>query len=114
MTNKHLVIVWKSDNETDIHNFIVPYAYNAKTHEWFDSVEVLIWGASQEKIMSDTLIQQRVMNLIKNEIPVYACKMCADKVGATETLENLGVQVMYTGVYLSTKQKDDTVEVITI
>jgi hypothetical protein len=111
---KKLLVVWKSDNEIDIHNFIVPYAYNAKRHVWFSDVEVLIWGASQEKVMNDTVIQQRVKNLIKNEINVYACKMCADNVGATELLESLGVTVMYTGEFLSERQCDDQVEVITL
>lgn len=109
-----LLVVWKSENDTDINNFIIPYAYNSKTREWFDDVEVLIWGASQEKVLQDSLIQQRVKNLIKNEIKIYACKMCADKVGASELLESLGVTVMYTGVYLSDKMKDKEFEVITI
>lgn len=111
---KKLLIVWKSNNEIDIHNFIVPYAYNSKKHQWFDEVEVLIWGASQEKVLEDTIIQQRVKNLIKNEIKVFACKMCADNINATELLERIGVTVMYTGVYLSDSQKDPDVEVITL
>lgn len=109
-----LLVVWKSENETDINNFIVPYAYNAKKHNWFSDVEVLIWGASQEKVMATPLIQQRVANLIKNEVTVYACKMCADNVGATEILEKLGVKVEYTGVYLSERMKSKEYEVITI
>jgi len=111
---ERLLIVWKSDNETDIHNFIIPYAYNAKKNQWFDSVEVLIWGASQEIIASTPLIQQRVLNLIKNDIAVYACKMCADNVGATEMLESLGVHVQYTGDFLSTKLKDPEYKVLTL
>ena len=80
----------------------------------FDDVEVLIWGASQEKVASTPLIQQRVLNLIKNDIQVYACKMCADNVGATELLEQLGVQVRYTGDFLSERLKDPMYEVITL
>ena len=109
-----LLVVWKSNNDIDINNFIIPYAYNSKTREWFDDVEVLIWGASQEKVLQYSIIQQRVKNLINNEIKIYACKMCADKVGASELLESLGVNVMYTGVYLSEKMQDKEFEVITI
>ena len=111
---KKLLIVWKTNNEIDIHNFVIPYAYNAKKHEWFSDVEVLIWGASQDKIKEDKLIQQRVNNLVKNEIQIFACKMCADKVEATAILEQLGVTVVYTGVYLSEKLKDPMYEVITL
>jgi len=109
-----LLIVWKTDNETDIHNFVVPYAYNAKKQQWFDQVDVLIWGASQEIVASTPLIQQRVLNLVKNEINVYACKMCADNLGVSETLEKLGVHVQYTGDFLSEKLKDPDYKVLTL
>ncbi len=111
---KKLLVVWKSDNEIDIHNFVVPYVYNSKKHNWFSEVNLLIWGASQEKIMENTVIQQRVKNLVKNEVNVHACKMCADNIGVTELLEGLGVNVMYSGAYLSDNLKDPDTEVITI
>jgi hypothetical protein len=111
---KKVLIVWKTNNEVDIHNFVVPYAYNAKRHEWFDAVEVLIWGASQEIVRDDAVVQQRVKNLIKNGITVYACKMCANNVEATVLLESLGVNVRFTGDFLSNRLKDPEYEVITI
>ena len=109
-----LLIVWKSDNNTDINNFIYPYAFNSKKNEWFDDVEVLIWGASQEKVMNDQETQGVVQQLIENNITIYACKWCSDKVGASELLSSLGVNVMYTGVYLTEKLQDKEFEVITI
>ncbi len=110
----NLLIVWKSDNEIDINNFIVPYAYNSKKNNWFDKVDVLIWGASQEKVLKDPQTQELVKKLTSSSIDVYACKFCSDKLNASELLESLGVEVMYTGVYLSTKQKDPDTEVITL
>jgi hypothetical protein len=109
-----VVVVWKTENEIDIHNFVIPYVYNSKKQGWFDEVEVLIWGASQEKVMNTPLIQDRIKILIKDDIKIYACKMCADHVGATQLLEDLGVEVMYTGVYLSDNLKDSNTEVITL
>ena len=111
---KKLLIVWKSDNEIDIHNFIAPYAYNAKLQEWFDDVEVLIWGASQEIVGVTPAVQDLVHHLIKNDVNVYACKMCADNVGATEILKSLGVHVQYTGEFLSERLQDPDYEVLTI
>lgn len=109
-----VLVVWKSNNEIDIHNFVIPYCYNAVVQEWFDEVELLIWGASQEVVMNDKVVQQRVANLVKNKVTVYACKMCSDNVGATETLIELGVNVRYTGDLLSDRLKDKEYEVITI
>ena len=109
-----LLIVWKSDNAVDANTFVVPYAYNSKTREWFEEVEVLIWGASQELVMENTIIQQRIQNLIKNDIKVKACKMCANNTGALELLESIGVEVFFTGMYLTEKIKDKDYEIIYI
>ena len=109
-----VLVVWKSNNDIDIHNFVIPYCYNAVVQEWFDEVELLIWGASQEKVMNDTIIQQRVANLVKNKVKVYACKMCSDNVGASDVLKEIGVNVRYTGDLLSDRLKDSEYEVITI
>lgn len=107
-----LLIVWKTDNEIDINTFVVPYAYNAKTREWFDDVELLIWGASQVAVLENSIIQQRVQNLIKNDIKVSACKMCANNTGALELLESIGVEVYFTGQYLTEKIKDKDYEIV--
>ena len=109
-----LLVVWKSDNDTDIHNFIHPYSLNSKRKGWMDDVEVLIWGASQEKIIEDESVQTVVTNLREHGVKLHACKYCADKVNATTVLESLGVNVMYTGIFLSDRQKDPEYEVISI
>ena len=111
---KKLLVVWKTDNMIDIEKFVVPYVYNSKVQGWFSEVELLIWGASQNVVATNKDIQALVSNLIKEEVVTYACKMCADGLNATEMLESLGVNVMYTGVYLSDKLKDDRYEVITL
>jgi len=111
---KKLLVVWKSDNKIDIDNFIMTFAYNSKNQGWFDDVEILIWGSSQKKVASELVYQDKVKELIGEGIRIFACKWCADNVGVTKMLESLGVNVMYTGVYLSDKLKDPNYEVITI
>ena len=109
-----LCVVWKSSNQTDIEKFIIPYIYNSKVQQWFDEVEVLIWGASQEAVSNSSTYEQKVKEFVSLGIPVYACKMCADGLNVTDVLESIGVTVMYTGVYLSDQLKDPNTEVITL
>lgn len=111
---KKLLVVWKSENEIDISKFIVPFSYNSRAQGWFSDVEVLIWGSSQLAVRDTVKYQEFVKTLIHDGVKVYACKMCADDTGSTELFLNLGVKVMYTGVYLSGKLNDDNWEVITI
>ncbi|MCF7925944.1 MAG: DsrE family protein [Candidatus Izimaplasma sp.] len=114
MMKEQLLVVWKSDNTIDINNFILPYVYNAKANDWFKAVRLLIWGASQKKVIKSEHLQNQIRTFVEEGIDVYACKMCADNVGATDILNNLGVTVMYTGEFLTESLKNPEISVITI
>jgi len=109
-----LLIIWKSDNDIDINNFITPFASNVKKQNWMEDVSVLIWGASAHKIKEDKNAQEKVLKLIESGIHVLACKYCAEQCDAATVLNELGVEVIYTGVYLSEKLNDLNYRVITI
>lgn len=111
---KKLLVVWKSEHEIDINKFIVPFTYNSKAQNWFNDVELLIWGASQIQVKENPTYQKHVKTLIHNGVKVYACKMCADDTGSTEVLESLGVTVAYTGTYLAEKLNSDQWKVMTL
>ena len=49
MTN--LTVLFKTDNETEIKELVIPYVLNAKTQNWWDGVTLIIWGPSQEKVI---------------------------------------------------------------
>ena len=109
-----LLIVWNSNNDHDIEYFIKPYAINSKKHNWFDDVEVLIWGKSTDKVKESALMVETINAMVETGITVNACKYCADQLSASHVLEDLGVIVDYTGVYLTEKLKDPEFKVITI
>lgn len=109
-----LLLVWKSDNDIDINNFITPFAFNTNKHNWMENVEVLIWGASAHKIKEDKNAQEKVTKLVEAGINVLACKFCADQCEASDILESLGVTVKYTGTFLAEKLNDPNYRVLTI
>jgi hypothetical protein len=109
-----LLVVWKSNDYRNIDFFITPFALNSKKLEWFNDVEVLIWGASADYCKASRKSQNVIKEMIAIGIEVRACKFCADKVFATKRLEKIGVNVMYTGEYLSNRLQDPEYEVITI
>lgn len=108
-----LVILWKTDNDIDIHNLVLPYAYNAYAKKWFDEVTLLIWGASQKRVLEDKMISERVKNLKNQGIRVVACKMCAEAIHTSEYLKGLSVEVVYTGELLSDALKANDTQVVT-
>lgn len=100
-----LTIVWKTSNITTIETFVILYATNAKKKGWFEKVDVIIWGDSQNVAATNQKIQNMITKSMKEGVTFYACKYCSDHLDITTKLETLGVNVMYTGTLLTERIK---------
>ncbi len=100
-----LFILWTSgDREVAIETVLV-YALNSKLHEWFDEVELCIWGPSARLAVNDEEINVRLSHMINSGVKLTACKACTDHLDLTESLEQIGVEVVYMGKPLTEKLK---------
>ena len=101
-----LLVVWSSaDREVALHNVFM-YTHNAKKHGWWEQVRLLMWGPSDRLLTEDAELQAKVKAMIADGVEVLACKACADRLGVGETLEELGVNVFYTGTALTEMLKE--------
>lgn len=100
------LIVWTGSDREVALNMVFMYAENAAKREWMDTVRLLIWGPSGKLLVADPELQQRLARLTKAGVELYACKACADGYGISESLEEIGVTVVYTGTMLADAQKD--------
>ena len=100
-----LLVVWSSaDREVALHNVFM-YTHNAKKRGWWDEVR-LLWGPSDRLLVEDEELQAGVQAMMADGVEVLACKACADRLGVTEDLEALGVNVFYVGVALTEMLKE--------
>ncbi len=106
MENK-LNILWTSGDPTTAEKMVLMYALNCKLQNWWDEVQLIIWGASAELVNENVLIKVLLKELIEHGVHVTACKVCADMVGARETFEELGVELIYWGEPLTEILKSD-------
>ena len=106
-------ILWITDNEETIDNLLAMYTINSKAYDWWQDVNVIIWGASAKLIGTDKKYQVLVKEMIDSGINVEACKMCSDNLSATKKLLELGVDVKYMGEQL-TKYLQSNEKVLTI
>ncbi len=100
-----LTIVWKTSNLKTIETFVLLYATNAKKQDWFEHVDVIIWGDSQNVVATNQKIRNMITKSIKEGVTFYACKYCSDHLDITTKLESLGINVMYTGKLLTERLK---------
>jgi len=92
-----LNILWTTDNKDTVINMLAMYAINSKINNWWQNVNVIIWGASAKLIASDTQVQTEIIEMINQGVQIEACKACSDNFGVTDKLTKLGINVRYMG-----------------
>ena len=101
-----LLVIWSSaDREVALHNVFM-YTHNAKKNGWWDEVRLLLWGPSDRLLVEDEELQTRVRAMMADGVEVLACKACSDRLGVSEDLEALGVNVFYVGTALTEMLKE--------
>jgi len=97
----HLLIVWTSGDPDVAHKMVFMYAFNAQKNGWWDQVTLLVWGPSSKLSSEDKEIQASLKKMKDEGVELLACKGCADQYGVSSKLEELGIEVKYTGTYLT-------------
>jgi hypothetical protein len=96
-----LFILWTNDNAVTSEKMVFLYAGNAKVKVWFDSVTLIIWGATAVLAAENSDVEMKIRKLADAGVEISACKACADQLGVTEKLISMGVEVRYWGEDLS-------------
>jgi hypothetical protein len=96
-----LVIIWTSGDRDVAIKMVFMYTYNCKKRNWWDDVTLFVWGPSAKLISEDKELQDYMDKIIDSGIVVKACKACSDQYGVSERLEELGIDVKYTGKELT-------------
>lgn len=109
-----LYMLWTNADVTTSKLMVFMYAGNSKRLEWWDTVTVIIWGATAKLTKENKEIQDELNHLMDSGVNVIACKACADELDATATLEKMDIPVDYLGTYLTDIIKDSKKHLITI
>jgi hypothetical protein len=83
-----------------LHNVFM-YTHNAAKRGWWEQVRLLIWGPSGTLLAEDQEVQDGLKAMAADGIEIMACKACSDRLGATEALQQLGVNVFHVGTTLT-------------
>lgn len=66
-----------------------------------EEVKIILFGPSERLVVTDKEVQDRLKEAPDQGINVIACKWCSDRMGSTEDLETLGIEVSYVGPTIS-------------
>lgn len=92
-----LNILWTTSEKEVAMRMIFIYVMSAKAMEWWDQIDLIIWGPSAKLAGEDPDIRRELDFALQSGINVFACRGCADSYKVTETLEGMGIEVKYMG-----------------
>lgn len=95
--SNHLYILWTNADILTSDKMVMMYSTNAMLSKWWDSVTVILWGATAKLAAESELIQTKIIMAKHAGVKFSACKACADQLGTTEMLLSLGIEVIYWG-----------------
>ena len=93
----HLHILWTNADPVTAETMVFMYAGNAVKRGWWTQVTVVVWGATAMLVSADGAVRARIAELREQGVGFSACKACADELGVTAELEQLGIEVVYWG-----------------
>lgn len=109
-----LVVVWTNGDREVAIRMAFMYTLNSKLNEWWNEVSLIVWGPSAKLLSEDAMLQEYIGKIKDAGVEILACKACSDSYEVSELLENMGINVKYTGLVLTDFLKDDNTRVITI
>ena len=96
-----LLVLWANgDKQTSLH-MVFMYSINSRLKGWWDEVVLLLWGSPSQLTATDADVQAEIARAKAAGVRVIACKKCAENLGVVEQLEQQGIEVFYTGQFLT-------------
>jgi len=96
-----LLILWTTAERETALQMVFMYAANARRHDWWSEVTLLVWGAATRALCEDEGLQAGLAQVREAGVEVVACRKCAENLDRVEALKALGVKVFYTGQFLT-------------
>jgi hypothetical protein len=99
--SNHLLMVWTSGDREVALKMVFMYTYNAKINNWWEQLTLLVWGPSTALLAGDQELKEKVKEMQDAGVHVIACRSCAEKYDLVKKIETLGIEVCYTGEFLT-------------
>ena len=99
--NNHLYILWTNGDPITSEKMVFMYGINALRKKWWGKVTLIVWGAPSVLATESGAIQEKIREALEEGVYLTACKACADQLGVSEKLAELGIEVQYTGELLT-------------
>ena len=106
MKNK-LLIVWSSTDIEVARKLVLLYGSVILPRGYWDEATIMIWGPSAKLLADSIELQEKVKNIMATGVKFNVCVVCSDEYGVSDTLADLGVELIHTGEMLTHALQSD-------
>lgn len=107
MDNNKLTILWTNADPDTAEMMVFMYAGAALRFEWWEKVDIIVWGATAKLVAENKHIQTKLLELKEAGINVRFCISCATELGVVDEIEALGFELNPMGPPLTDILKND-------
>ena len=107
MKDNHLYVLWTNADPLTAEKMVFMYTINSLKKGWWNEITLIIWGATAKLAGENLSVQEKIREALEQGVEISACKACADQLGYTEILEQMGIEVKYWGEALTGLIKDE-------
>jgi len=108
-----LLIVWSSGEIEVASKLVLLYGSVMLERKYWDEATIMIWGPSAVILAGDKKLQEQMRVVRDSGVKFNACVVCTDDYGVSDTLKELGVELIHTGEMLTEALQSDEIKVIT-
>ena len=90
---KTLNILWTTGDPRTAQSMVLMYAKNSMLRQWWDHVNVIIWGASAKLVAEDETIQTEIELSKHAGVTFTSCIACAVQQGVVDKFNTLGIEM---------------------
>lgn len=97
MDDNKLTILWTNADPDTAEMMVFMYAGASLRYEWWQEVEIIVWGATAKLVVENQRIQDKLLELKASGVKVGFCIACATELGVVGQIEKLGFELKRMG-----------------
>lgn len=102
-----LLIVWSTAEVEVAKKMVLLYSSVILERNYWDEAHLMIWGPSAKVLAENEELQEWLKKVQESGVKTSVCVVCSDDYGVTQKLEELGVEAIHTGEFLSEALQSD-------
>ena len=102
-----LLIIWSTEEVEVAKKMVLLYSSVILPRNYWDEAHLMVWGPSARLLAENQELQDMLKKVQDTGVKTSVCVVCSDDYGVTQKLEELGIEAIHTGEFLTEALQSD-------